>query len=441
MPPGSSVWPSGQTRFAYCSRVPDPGTPAPAPLAGLARDPEPEAASGPPCRGTIRIRSMSSRRSSSRTTVPPGCRMSSTRCWSRPAPCSASSRSTPAAATAAARCWPPSSARASCSAWSGRPGTARPWPGRCSTGRQTPASRSAPGAAADEQVEWVWLLHDDCEPAADALEQLLRGAAETPKAAVLGPKVMDWSDRDVMLEAGLTIDTVGRRVTGIEPREVDQGQHDGDRDTLAVSSAGMLVRRDVWDQLRGFDPGMALFREDMDFCWRVHAAGFRVRVITDAVVFHAQAITRRRRAVSVGRRAQLLDRRNALLTLAGNLPLRPMLAVDGRQRDRVDPARAVLPGRQARDGGAGRDRRGRLGARPPAAPAAGARRCAPGAGRRPTGGCGPTSRRAGRCGGSRSSSRPCRARRSRTRAARTTPPRTRTPTTSCSPTPASPSAS
>ncbi len=176
-----------------------------------------------------------------------------------------------------------------------------------------------------ENVEWIWLLHDDCEPAADALEQLLRGAAETPAAAVLGPKVMDWADRDVILEAGVTIDTAGRRITGIEPREVDQGQHDGDRDTLAVGSAGMLIRRDVWEQVRGFDTSMGLFREDVDLCWRVHAAGYRVRVITDAVVFHAQAISRRRRAVSVGRRAALLDRRNALLTLAGNLPGRPML--------------------------------------------------------------------------------------------------------------------
>jgi GT2 family glycosyltransferase len=184
---------------------------------------------------------------------------------------------------------------------------------------------SRPGAGDGEQVEWIWLLHDDCEPAGDALEQLLRGAAETPKAAVLGPKVMDWSDRDILLEAGLTIDTVGRRVTGIEPREVDQGQHDGDRDSLAVSSAGMLIRRDVWDLLHGFDAGMTLFREDIDFCWRVHAAGYRVRVITDSVVFHVQASSRRRRAVSVGRRPLMLDRRNALLTLAGNLPLRPML--------------------------------------------------------------------------------------------------------------------
>jgi len=188
-----------------------------------------------------------------------------------------------------------------------------------------PVAGGPSGRSRTDQVEWLWLLHDDCEPAADALEQLLRGAAETPTAAVLGPKLMDWTDRDVIVEAGVTIDTVGRRITGIEPREVDQGQHDGDRDAVAVSSAGMLVRRDVWEQAGGFDPGMTLFGEDTDFCWRVHAAGYRVRVITDAVVFHARAATRGRRAISVGRRARLLDRRNGLVTLLGNLPLGAML--------------------------------------------------------------------------------------------------------------------
>jgi GT2 family glycosyltransferase len=184
-----------------------------------------------------------------------------------------------------------------------------------------------PGGAPDsERVEWLWLLHDDCEPAPDALEQLLRGAAETRSAAVIGPKVMDWADRQVILEAGVTIDTVGRRVTGIEPREVDQGQHDGDRDSLAVGSAGMLVRRDVWDEVGGFDRAMTLFREDVDFCWRVHAAGYRVRVITAAVVYHLEASARHRRTVSVSHRPHRLDRGNALRTLLANLPARPMLA-------------------------------------------------------------------------------------------------------------------
>ena len=193
-----------------------------------------------------------------------------------------------------------------------------------------PVAAAAGGSAGRgrtaDQAEWLWLLHDDCEPAPDALEQLLRGAAETPTAAVLGPKLRDWTDRRVITEAGLTLDTAGRRITGVEPREVDQGQHDGDRDTLAVCSAGMLVRRDIWEQTGGFDPGMLLFGEDIDFCWRVHEVGYRVRVITDAVVYHAAAATKRRRAISVGRRARLLDRRNGLATLLGNLPPGPMMS-------------------------------------------------------------------------------------------------------------------
>ncbi len=197
------------------------------------------------------------------------------------------------------------------------------------TARPTRRCRAHPVLSRTTGLEWIWLLHDDCEPAPDALEQLLRGAAETKAAAVLGPKLRDWSNREVILEAGITLDTAARRLTGIEPREVDQGQHDGDRDALAVSSAGMLVRRDVWEQAGGFDVGMGLFMEDVDFCWRVHAAGYRVRVITDAICYHAQAATKHRRTISVGRRARMLDRRNGLLTLLGNLPFRQMVTAAG----------------------------------------------------------------------------------------------------------------
>ena len=195
--------------------------------------------------------------------------------------------------------------------------------------RHRAANTNVPGQAGlapGDRTEWVWLLHDDCEPAPDALEQLLRGAAEARSSAVLGPKVMDWADRRVLLEAGVTIDGAGRRITGVEPREVDQGQHDGDRDVMAVSSAGMLVRRDVWDQAGGFDPAMPLLRDDVDFCWRVHAAGHRVRVVTDAVVYHLEATARNRRAPSAAPRPRRMDRHNALLTLLANLPLGPALS-------------------------------------------------------------------------------------------------------------------
>lgn len=144
-------------------------------------------------------------------------------------------------------------------------------------------------------VEWVWLLHDDGAPDAHCLERLLATADDNPSAAILGPKILGWHDRRLLLEAGVAITADGRRVTGLERREHDQGQHDGTRDVLAVSSAGMLVRRDVWDALEGFDPALPLFRDDLDFCWRAHRMGERVLIATDALMHHREASAHGRR--------------------------------------------------------------------------------------------------------------------------------------------------
>jgi GT2 family glycosyltransferase len=194
-----------------------------------------------------------------------------------------------------------------------------------------PASdRSGPGSPPDQAVEWIWLLHDDCEPAPDALEQMLRAASRNRSVAVLGPKLKDPADRRVLREAGVTVDRAGRRTTGIEPGEIDQGQHDGNRSVVAVGSAGMLVRRDVWDQVGGFDPNLPLMRDDIDFCWRVHAAGYDVRVITDAVVYHRDLSARQiRRAPAAGGHPRLADRRGALYVFAVNVPFGAMLVLVG----------------------------------------------------------------------------------------------------------------
>ena len=66
--------------------------------------------------------------------------------------------------------------------------------------------------------------------------------------------------------------------------EPDQGQHDHRTDVLAVASSGMLVRRDVFDALGGFEPAFAPHAEDVDLCWRAHLAGHRVVVVPQARV-------------------------------------------------------------------------------------------------------------------------------------------------------------
>ncbi len=178
-----------------------------------------------------------------------------------------------------------------------------------------------------EPVQWLWLLHDDCAPEPDALAQLLR-VVETEydlgrdDVAVVGPKLRGWYDRRQLLEVGVSIAHSGRRWTGLDRREQDQGQHDHVRTVLSVSTAGMLIRRDVFEQLGGFDRRLPLMRDDVDLCWRAHAAGYRVLIAPEAVVRHAEAASRERRAVDCAGRTTAsphkVDKAGAVYTLLVN---------------------------------------------------------------------------------------------------------------------------
>ncbi|HEY7859214.1 MAG TPA: glycosyltransferase family 2 protein [Candidatus Nanopelagicales bacterium] len=157
------------------------------------------------------------------------------------------------------------------------------------------AATAPVGEAWGTQSQWLWFLHDDSAPAVDALEELLHAGDHQPSIAVVGPKVRGWHDRRLLLECGVTVGRSGARVTGLERGEHDQGQRDGVIDVLAVGSAGMLVRRDAWDRLAGFDPAYPIFRDDVDLCWRANLAGYRVVVSGAAVVNHRQAAANGRR--------------------------------------------------------------------------------------------------------------------------------------------------
>lgn len=177
------------------------------------------------------------------------------------------------------------------------------------------ARLAASGAAPD----LIWVLHDDVAPEPDALAALTQAAAHSPSAGVLGPKVLGWDDPRRLLEVGVSVSGSGRRDVGLEKREQDQGQHDGQRDVLAVGSAGLLVRTSVWDDVGGLDPRLLFFRDDLDLGWRANLAGHRVIVVTDSVVHHAEAMARGHRDLAVeGGRVHRADRISALTVVLAN---------------------------------------------------------------------------------------------------------------------------
>lgn len=187
--------------------------------------------------------------------------------------------------------------------------------------------------APEGSTEWLWLIHDDCAPAAHALTELLNAVDERPSVAMAGPKLRGWHDRNHLLEVGVSIAGNGARWTGLEYREQDQGQHDNISEVLSVSTAGALIRRDVFEELGGFDPELSLFRDDVDLGWRMHTAGHSVIAVPSAIAFHAEAASNERRQIDVAgtflHRPLLLDRRHAAYVLLANASwwLTPIVAI------------------------------------------------------------------------------------------------------------------
>ncbi|MGJ9413456.1 glycosyltransferase [Aeromicrobium sp. CF4.19] len=177
---------------------------------------------------------------------------------------------------------------------------------------------AALGVEALPATDWIWLLHDDAAVVPQSLAGLLDVATSADDIAVVGPKIREWPSLRRLLEVGLTITSTGGRETGLETGEPDAGQHDWARDVLAVNTAGMLVRRDVWDELGGLDPALPLHFDDIDFGWRVARAGYRTRTAPGSIIFHAEASRRRTRRRAAGDPPVWEARRAALRTVLVN---------------------------------------------------------------------------------------------------------------------------
>ncbi|MBX3193953.1 MAG: glycosyltransferase family 2 protein [Microbacteriaceae bacterium] len=131
--------------------------------------------------------------------------------------------------------------------------------------------------------DWLWLLSDATAPEPRALERLLAAVEVAPSVAVAGPKLVDPDDPTRLLSFGESVSRYGETVPLVDG-ELDQAQYDADSDVLAVAAPAMLVRRALWAELGGFDPGLPAIDSGLDLSIRTRLAGARVLRVPDARV-------------------------------------------------------------------------------------------------------------------------------------------------------------
>jgi GT2 family glycosyltransferase len=141
--------------------------------------------------------------------------------------------------------------------------------------------------AAVAQGDIIALLNPDATPEPDCLEQLVAPFAD-PQIGVAGSKVLHEDGR--IQSVGSLLQSPVLLTAHRGDGEQDAGQYDELVDVWAVHGAAMAFRRDLWQQLGGFDEGFfPAYWEESDFCERARRAGKRVVVAPRAVVRHAEA--------------------------------------------------------------------------------------------------------------------------------------------------------
>ncbi len=140
-----------------------------------------------------------------------------------------------------------------------------------------------------EGAAFFLLCHDDVALLPDAVHRLVEESFRS-NAGVVSPKFVNWDDPRILLHVGMSCDKTGAVVDRILEGEVDHGQHDAVRDVFVAPGGCVLVRADLFAELKGFDPGIVAMGEDLDLSWRSQVAGSRVVVAPDARVRHREAV-------------------------------------------------------------------------------------------------------------------------------------------------------
>jgi GT2 family glycosyltransferase len=135
-------------------------------------------------------------------------------------------------------------------------------------------------------ARFVLLLNNDTVVDPAFLDEMVRAMLESPDVGIAGPKIYYDSPPDRIWFAGGVLSMWRGTARHIGIRETDRGQYDAARDVDYVSGCALLARREVFERVGLLDTAYRAYFEDADLCRRAARAGFRIRYVPTAKVWH-----------------------------------------------------------------------------------------------------------------------------------------------------------
>jgi asparagine synthase (glutamine-hydrolysing) len=183
---------------------------------------------------------------------------------------------------------------------------------------------------------WFLLLNSDAALTDDSVVGLIEKLREQPAIGVAHCRLVSpdgtmqhTTYRFPSIRLAI-LDNLGiSRLLGAKRREELLGGYwdqSSERDVDSVAGAFMLLRREVYEETRGFDERIFMYGEDIEWCARIHERAWRVRYFPEVTVLHHDHASSekllgntRRITLSLAAQISLVKERQGSLAGAGYL--------------------------------------------------------------------------------------------------------------------------
>jgi len=171
-------------------------------------------------------------------------------------------------------------------------------------------------------ADYYMLLNSDVEVNPTWLQPMVSLMELDKTIAACQPKVLSYNNKNLFEYAGAAggwMDKFGypfAKGRVFDVCEEDRGQYDDASLIFWVTGAAMFIRSSVFHEVKGFDEYFFAHQEEIDLCWRIQLAGYKLSSCPASVVYHVGGGTLPRGNT----RKTYLNFRNNQIMLAKNLP-------------------------------------------------------------------------------------------------------------------------
>lgn len=142
------------------------------------------------------------------------------------------------------------------------------------------------------EADYYALINTDIEVKPGWLKPIIELLEQDDRNAACQPKLLSYNNRNLFEYAGGAggwLDSFGypfARGRIFDICEEDKGQYDSTEQVFWVTGAAMVVKSKVFHEVKGFDNYFFAHQEEIDLCWRMQLAGYKLFACPSSVVYH-----------------------------------------------------------------------------------------------------------------------------------------------------------